>query len=644
MTAFFYYLLKIFICSGVFYLYYLLILRNKLFHQWNRFYLLLAVVVSLGVPLVQFTIYNYLGDQPHQTIRLLQVVQSANEYLEEVTIQRQHGLTYEDGILLVYISISIFLFLILCRSLFRIYKLVKTFRRTRMDTVDFINTTAPGTPFSFFRFIFWNSSIDLSSSTGQQIFRHEMAHVEEKHTLDKLFMQAVLIIFWCNPFFWLIRQELKLIHEFIADKRSVDDKDTAALAAMILQSSYPAHFNSITNHFFQTSIKRRLHMLTKIQQTRLSYISRLLALPLAAFTILAFTVRTRNIAQPLANPDKEITVVIDAGHGYKANNSFTGARSGDIYEDQINLALAKKIKELNTNNKIKIILTRTTDDNVDLHKRVELARKYKADLFISIHVAAMVENANLATGANQEKNSGFQIYVSKDRMPVYQKQSEILGSVLQQELNTLYPTHPTLLKRNVGIWVLDRNICPSVLVECGFLTNEKDRAFITNGKNQEQVAEKILSGINRYLGSLENPNLIREVEADTIPKARNTDIKETFSKIEVEASIEMKEWRKFLEEHLQPVIEDAAKAGTPAGTYTVVTRFIVEKDGSINNFETVKDPGYGLAKKTIEILKLSPRWKPAYQNGRAVRSYHTQPLTFVIAEEKDTKEDTKTGL
>ena len=67
--------------------------------------------------------------------------------------------------------------------------------------------------------------------------------------------------------------------------------------------------------------------------------------------------------------------------------------------------------------------------------------------------------------------------------PSYQTQSETIGAIVREELNSVYPTNPYLLKRNVGVWVLDQNVCPSVLVECGFLTDEKDKAFITKEAN-----------------------------------------------------------------------------------------------------------------------------------------------------------------
>ena len=85
MTVFAFYLLKVVICSGVLYLYYYLALRNKLFHQWNRFYLLAAILISLVAPIVQVTIMHS-AEQPAKAIEVLQVFQSADGYLEEVTI------------------------------------------------------------------------------------------------------------------------------------------------------------------------------------------------------------------------------------------------------------------------------------------------------------------------------------------------------------------------------------------------------------------------------------------------------------------------------------------------------------------------------------------------------------------------------
>jgi len=513
MIAFSYYLIKVIICSGVLFFYYYLALRNKLFHQWNRFYLLLSVIISLIAPLIQISILSYTSEETNKAVQILQVFQSADGYLEEVTIRGSQGISTDQWLMMTYLLISAVFFIYLLLALTRIISIIKSHSIQWVETIKFVNSKAKGTPFSFFNFIFWNEEISLHTETGQQIFRHELVHVKEKHTLDKLFVQLILVIFWCNPFFWLIRRELRLIHEFIADKKAVGEHGTAALATMILSATYPSHFNSITNQFFQTSIKRRLAMLTKNRNPRISYLGRLLALSIIVSTVLAFTLRTKNIAVHNANLEKQITVVIDAGHGIMPNGKPNGVAVGGVSEDDIVLAISKKIKELNSNNELKIILTRTSDNVVDLHKRVDIAKENNADLFVSLHIDAAPQNQEAGMTSDKSLTNGFGIYVS-NKQPVYQQQSELLGSILQQELNSVYPTNPYLLKRNVGIWVLDQNVCPSVLVECGFLTDEKDREFIKKESNQNLVAQKILQAINTYVA---NSAKIQK-PVDTVPQ------------------------------------------------------------------------------------------------------------------------------
>jgi len=514
MIAFAYYLIKVIICSGFLFIYYYLALRNKLFHQWNRFYLLASVIISLIAPLIQISILNYRSEETNKAVQILQVFQSADGYLEEVTVRGSQGISTDQWFMMIYSLVSAVLFIYLVLSLKKIISIIKSHTIQWVESVKFVNSKAKGTPFSFFNFIFWNDDISLHTETGQQIFRHELVHVKERHTLDKLFVQLILVIFWCNPFFWLIRRELRLIHEFIADKKAVGEHGTAALATMILSTAYPNRFNSITNQFFQTSIKRRLVMLTKNQKPRISYLGRLLALPILVTTVLAFTLRTKNLVVSTPNLEKQITVVIDASHGTMPDGKPDGASVGNVNEAAIVLAISKKIKELNSNNKFKIILTRTSDQIIDLHKRVDLAKENNADLFVSIHIDAVSQNQQSGMTSDKSLTTGFGIYVS-NKQPVYQQQSELFGSILQQELNSIYPTNPYLLKRNVGIWVLDQNVCPSVLVECGFLTDEKDRAFISKEANQIEVAQKILTAIERYAL---NKQKAKSNIPDTVPK------------------------------------------------------------------------------------------------------------------------------
>lgn len=515
MIALALYLLKVIICSAILFLYYHLALRNKLFHQWNRFYLLIAVVISLIAPVIQVSVLHHSAEESSKAIRLLQVIASADGYMDEITITAHRSMSTQQWILIGYAVISFALFVSVLLSLAKIYSIIKSHSCKWIENIRFINTNVRGTPFSFFRFIFWNDKIDLSTETGQQIFQHELVHVKEKHSADKLFIQFILAVFWCNPFFWLIRRELKLIHEFIADKKAVGEHGTAALAAMILNASYPAQFNSLTSQFFQTSIKRRIAMLSKIQNPGINYLSRVLALPIVAATVLAFTIKTKIVHTPVSKLEKTVTVVIDAGHGLMPDGSHNGARVGDIYEDEITLAIAKRIKELNTDDRLTIVLTRTSDEMVDLRKRVDFAKENNANLFISIHVNAVPPVLHKDGSSEEYENTnGFEVWVS-GKNNSNQRKNEILASALISQLSKIYKTENRIQAKEMGIYVLDKNTCPSALVECGYITNPDDKNFITSKEHQTEIAQKVLQAIESFAS---NQQLSQTSEVDTVPK------------------------------------------------------------------------------------------------------------------------------
>jgi beta-lactamase regulating signal transducer with metallopeptidase domain len=133
-----------------------------------------------------------------------------------------------------------------------------------------LDTEAKGTPFTFFHYIVWNRAIDLASENGQRIFQHEKVHVQQRDTWDKVFVLLLFVPFWINPFFWFIRRELSALHEFTADQRALNNNDTSVLAQMILNTAFPQQQFLFTNHLFQSTIKRRIAMFTKLQNPKVS--------------------------------------------------------------------------------------------------------------------------------------------------------------------------------------------------------------------------------------------------------------------------------------------------------------------------------------------------------------------------------------
>ncbi len=350
-------------------------------------------------------------------------------------------------------------------------------------------TREPGTPFSFLNRLFWNEEIDINSARGRQIFLHEWYHIRQRHTLDLLWLKALLVLFWVNPIFYLVYREIRTIHEFLADRYAVADGDRYEYAELLVWHSVDSQPLSLLHPFFQSSIKRRITMLTQLHSSRPGYWGRMMVLPLTFLLLCAFAAK-RHAVQPLRGLSP-FTVVIDAGHG----GSDNGAVSGDAKEKDINLALALKVKQLSPEYHINVLLTRQTDElaggksdiRASLEYRVEMAKENKADLFVSLHV----NNA----GGGQPAH-GFSAFVSQDN--AHYAESAKLGSALLDAVKPSYAADDNLHQLTDRVYVLRETPMPAVLLECGFIDNPADLAFIRDGQNQETIARDILQGIQRY--------------------------------------------------------------------------------------------------------------------------------------------------
>ena len=326
MLLFAYYLLKVIICLAILFGYYWFFLRNKVFHAYNRFYLLAIIFLSVGFPVTKYNIFHEAANKT-TVVKMLQVVTAGNEYMDEIIIgaPTKH-LSFVDSLPFIYAIISAAFLIMLAQMLISIFVLHKKNEKINVEIVSFINTDAArGTPFSFFKYIFWNKHIYINSPNGSKIFRHEIAYVQQRHSWDKMFINIILIVFWSNSIFWLIRKEPSMIHEFIADDKAVEDGDTAAFGAMILQATYPQKNFYLTNNFFFSLIKRRLMMLTKNQHPLMNYISRLLALPFLIIVFGAFTIKIAEKIDSGYSSNKlmnKIIVVLDAGHGGQDNGAI----------------------------------------------------------------------------------------------------------------------------------------------------------------------------------------------------------------------------------------------------------------------------------------------------------------------------------
>lgn len=285
--------------SAVMSAYYLLFLRDKTFHHYNRFYLLGTMVLSLLLPLLKVEYFTIETDS-----RILLLLNQLNQSSAQ---EVENSFNFWNFGALILGIVSFFLLAKLTLGLVKIHQLKKEFPKESIEGITFYNTNLHDAPFSFFRNLFWKKSILINSDLGKQILKHEMVHIEQKHSFDKLFVQIIQSLFWFNPIFYFIKKEITLIHEYLADKKAVKNADTRAFAQMLLASNFSGNVLPATSPFLSSNLKKRLKMLTQ-KNTKYSYARRILALPILFGVSFALLVNAKNIEIKKQNKAIEIAV------------------------------------------------------------------------------------------------------------------------------------------------------------------------------------------------------------------------------------------------------------------------------------------------------------------------------------------------
>ena len=300
MEALLLYFGKMILCSAVMFAYYLLFLKDKTFHHYNRFYLLFLVIISLVLPLVKV---SYFTIETDKNLYLL---------LSQLNQNQLKTINYDITIYSVFYTIigvvSVALLIRLLVGIFRIQSIKNQFPNETIEGIKFYQTNLNNAPFSFFRNLFWKQSIEVNSPVGQQILKHEMVHIEQKHSWDKLLMQTVKSVFWFNPVFYFINKEINLIHEYLADNKAVKKSDTKAFAQMLLESHFSGSVLPVTSPFLSSNLKKRLTMITK-NKTKYSYARKLFALPILFFMVFAYMVNAKN--KEITETNKAIEIAVN---------------------------------------------------------------------------------------------------------------------------------------------------------------------------------------------------------------------------------------------------------------------------------------------------------------------------------------------
>jgi protein TonB len=160
---------------------------------------------------------------------------------------------------------------------------------------------------------------------------------------------------------------------------------------------------------------------------------------------------------------------------------------------------------------------------------------------------------------------------------------------------------------------------------------KKDEEVTQPPPPQEKLEEVKISDVTQE-GIKEEvvaPTVIDEGKK-IVEEKKEEDENKIFDKVEIEASFPGgdSKWQQYLFKNLNA--NTPVDNGAPADKYTVYVQFIVDKEGNISDVKATTNHGYGMEQEAVRVIKSGPKWTPAIQNGRQVKAYRKQPITFVV--------------
>ena len=283
------YIYKMIIFQLVFLLFYEVLLKKSTFFNWNRAYLLFTLILSLSLPFISI-------EKPFQKYMFAQSISLPEIFLgtsevnlqpinieSEVTIQENKQLFSLPFALYITVS-AIILGLVLYR-LKKIIDIKNNNLKYKLDNILIIRPKHKSSPFSFFNMIFIPKTI--SEAHFETILKHELVHVNHKHSYDLMLLSILKMVFWFNPLIYLYKNRLELTHEFIADRESTGTENRRIYINQLLNQAFKTqHINFINSYYKSSLMKSRIKMLQSLPTSRTHLFKFLLLIPLIAGCLL----------------------------------------------------------------------------------------------------------------------------------------------------------------------------------------------------------------------------------------------------------------------------------------------------------------------------------------------------------------------
>jgi N-acetylmuramoyl-L-alanine amidase/beta-lactamase regulating signal transducer with metallopeptidase domain len=291
------FLLKSAISLIVFLGFYYLVLEREKIHKFNRFYLLISILISLIIPFVTFEFIEFVETAPviqydePINIEKAKVVLNQTSTIGKV-ITAKESVDYLPYIFWsIYILISLIFLFRFGKNYFKLIVKSNINPSVKYKNANLILLDEKILPHTFLNFIFVNSEDFKNRNIEDELFAHEMVHVNQKHTLDILLIEFLKALFWFHPLFYLYKKAIQLNHEFLADEEIVNTYNNVPYYQnLLLHKSNGNTTIYLASNLNYLITKKRLLMMTKNTSKKIALLKKVAVLPILAGLIYFFCI------------------------------------------------------------------------------------------------------------------------------------------------------------------------------------------------------------------------------------------------------------------------------------------------------------------------------------------------------------------
>lgn len=307
-----YYLLRASVSMVLFYSFYKLFFDKNTFHAINRFVLIALALLTVLLPLFRF---NFLPE--------LQKATNSGQLSWELSavpvIHSSNLATTGPAIPWSTLLLVLFVVGLMCavvRYLVGLYQINTIIHRSQKERLPDGTTLCMSdkeiAPFSWMNYVVLNGK-DIPEQ-NQAIIRHEQAHVRMHHSYDMIFFDLFTSFFWFNPFSWLLRREIRAVHEYQADQQVlVNGIDARQYQLLLIRKCVGEQKFALANNFRQRDLHKRIQMMMKKSSDKQMKWRYAAAFPLLFLVMVALSVPKLNASIPEKTSDHSLAIALQEG-------------------------------------------------------------------------------------------------------------------------------------------------------------------------------------------------------------------------------------------------------------------------------------------------------------------------------------------